>query len=402
MIKLLIFLTFLFGILGAASALLLGGVRFTKSQRKKYTFLKSFDGKQFILLTITIVSLLISYGANALKEYLNFVSTSENYSQEYKQDLYKNSTNAVIIGESNILDSYFLNNDLNFQVNIENQSEGIWENIYLSFYATFFVGSTPLIDTKTVNPLQKISAESYGFLRNNSNIEIDLTEILKLHFNSIKSAFKKRNENFPDPVEMAFNPYKMLKKYTKLELVVKSEGINDRNLSVIKQALSFPNNLKPYLVLSPEKNRFAGFLIVMFLQAETNDEKMGKVKFIHIIPFLNMWVTDNRDVEYLSDVFFVNDSPDLEKGLMIIKNDTLSAQSTTSQVLYKIQQTSLIDSMLRKSHGKLEPYMLDVTDQRYGTMELHTFVLYGSKGKSYLPIEIRPNPNTGFKLKAPF
>jgi tetratricopeptide (TPR) repeat protein len=70
MIYIAILLTYLFRLLGAISALLLG-VSFTKSQRKKYPILQTLSGKQLHLLLATVVFLLLAYGAGAWKDVLS-------------------------------------------------------------------------------------------------------------------------------------------------------------------------------------------------------------------------------------------------------------------------------------------------------------------------------------------
>lgn len=62
------FLAYAFGFLGSLAALLLAGIKFTKSQRQKYPMLKWLDGKQILLLICTLLFGIIAYTANALKD----------------------------------------------------------------------------------------------------------------------------------------------------------------------------------------------------------------------------------------------------------------------------------------------------------------------------------------------
>lgn len=74
---LLVILTYLSGFLAAICVILVGGVTFTRGQRRRWPILRKLDGKQVHLSVITVILLAISYGAHAAKDIVNIEPRSE-------------------------------------------------------------------------------------------------------------------------------------------------------------------------------------------------------------------------------------------------------------------------------------------------------------------------------------
>src|SRR5688572_4997628 len=77
LVHICIALTYIFMFLGTISGLLLGARSFTRSQRKKYQFLKKLDGKQLHLLAAVLLFFGGAFAANTLKDFWSLPPTTE-------------------------------------------------------------------------------------------------------------------------------------------------------------------------------------------------------------------------------------------------------------------------------------------------------------------------------------